>query len=222
MSPSIQRLLFGGDFPVYCYMYTLRPFMRLNGVTQERIERFVQAVAGKGLSVRDIELLAHGYFRGPASLQEAIEGGRLVWSLERMKSVPEDLEGCNQRERVLLNDLQILHKYMQRVMTKCDDRRLQSRAFCAQANLLAGGLLSRIPTPFCERLQELHDRSGQASCHLPVTSERDAAARDQPAIQSQSQRRAGDRSAAGSHAADGASGQDLHRPGAAAASLPGM
>lgn len=161
MTPQMQQILFRGHFPVYCYMYTLRQFMRMNGVGTDEIERFMKSVCGKRLSVRDIELLAHGYFRGPASLRDAIEGGQLAFSLEQMKSVPEDLEGCNQFERVLLKDLQILRKYMQRVMTKCHDPRLKSRAFHAQANLLTGGVLSTLK-PFYERIKEFHDRSGHA------------------------------------------------------------
>jgi hypothetical protein len=161
MSPEIQQILFRGAFPVYCYMYTLRPFRRMNSITQAEIERFVKAVSGKRLSVRDIELLARGYFQGPTSLREAIDSGKLGWSLEKMKSVPEDLEGCNEFERVLLKDLEIVQKYMQRVMAKCHDPRLKSRAFYAQANLLTGGLLSRLD-PFRERMKEFHDRSGRA------------------------------------------------------------
>jgi hypothetical protein len=142
-------------------MYSLGQFRRMNSITQAEIERFVKAVAGKRLSVRDIELLARGYFQGPASLREAIDHGKLGWSLEKMKSVPEDLEGCNEFERVLLKDLEILQKYMQRVMTKCRDARLESRAFHAQANLLTGGLVSRLD-PFRQTLQEFHDRTGRA------------------------------------------------------------
>jgi hypothetical protein len=133
----------------------------MNSITQAEIERFVKAVSGKRLSVRDIELLARGYFQGPTSLREAIDSGKLGWSLEKMKSVPEDLEGCNEFERVLLKDIEIVQRYMQRVMAKCHDPRLQSRAFHAQANLLTGGLLSRLD-PFRERMKEFHDRSGRA------------------------------------------------------------
>jgi len=161
MSPAIQETLFRGAFPVYSYMYTLRPFMRMNSVTVDEIERFIKAVAGRRLSVRDIELLAHGYFRGPASLREAIDGGKLGWPLDQMKRVPEDRGGCSEFERVLLGDLQNLQKSMQRVMAKCRDPRLESRAFYAQANLLTGGLLSLFE-PFCERMTEFYDRSGQA------------------------------------------------------------
>ena len=106
----------------------------------------MQAVAGQRLSVRDIELLAQAYFRGPASLREAIEGGKLGWSLDQLKHVPEDREGCNEFERGLLRDLELLRKSMQRVMAKCQDPRLQSRAFYAQANLLCGGSVEHVGT----------------------------------------------------------------------------
>jgi len=161
MSEEIKKILFAGKFPVYCYMYTLRPFRRMNGVTGEEIERFIQAVAGKRLSVRDIELLAQGYFRGPDSLREAIGQGKWSWSLEQMKNVPETCEGCNDFERVLLKDLQVVQKLMQRIMAKCHNDSLQSRAFFAQANLLLGSLLTKLK-PFGERMKEFHDRSGHA------------------------------------------------------------
>jgi len=161
MSPIIREILFRGAFPVYSYMYTLRPFMRMNTPRRQEIERFVQVVAGQRLSVRDIELLAQGYFRGPASLREAIEGDKLNWSLDQLKHVPEDREGCNGVERGFLRDLELLRKSIERVMARCHDPRLGSRAFLAQANLLSGGLLSTL-APFCERMKELHDRSGSA------------------------------------------------------------
>jgi ParB/RepB/Spo0J family partition protein len=161
MSENVQRILFRGTFPVYSYMYTLRPFMRMNSAGKEPVERFVKAIAGQRLSLRDIELLAQGYFRGPPSLREAIDQGKWSWSLDQMKRVPEDPEGCSDFERALLRDLQTLQKSMQRVMLKCHDERLESRAFYAQANLLAASLLSKFP-PFLQSMREFHDRSGHA------------------------------------------------------------
>lgn len=161
MSPAIAEIIFRGAFPVYSYMYTLRPFMRMNSVTKDQIEQFVKAVAGKRLSVRDIELLTNAYFSGPASMREAIDAGKLGWSLDQMKNVPEDREGCNAFERALLHDLQILQKSMQRMMAKCHDPRLKGRAFYAQANLLSGSLLSTFE-PFCEKMKEFYDRTGCA------------------------------------------------------------
>ena len=161
MSEEVQRILFRGAFPVYSYMYTLRPFMRMNSVGKKPVECFVKALAGHRLSVRDIELLAQGYFRGPSSLREAIDQGKWSWSLAQMKNVPQDPDGCNDFERALLNDLESVQKYMQRLIVNCHDERLQSRAFHAQANLLTASLLSKFP-PFLKTMREFHDRSGQA------------------------------------------------------------
>ena len=161
MSQAVQEILFRGAFPVYSYMVTLRPFMRINGVGQKEMERFIQAVAGQRLSVREIELLAHGYFRGPASLRQAIDQGNWKWSLEQMQTVPEDPAGCNDVERGLLRELERLLKAMQGVMTRCDSPHLQTRPFHAQANLLVGSLLSRRES-FFKKMEEFYDRSGHA------------------------------------------------------------
>jgi hypothetical protein len=58
MNEEIQQVLLRGKFPVYSYMHTLRPLMRLNGIGQDKILRFIKAVAGQSLSVREIQLLA--------------------------------------------------------------------------------------------------------------------------------------------------------------------
>lgn len=161
MGAEIRKRLFAGAFPVYSYMYTLRQFMRMNGVQKSEVEVFVAAVSGKRLSVREIEQLAHGYFRGPESFREEIRNGNIAIPLERMRQVTENPDGCNEFERVLLNDLELTQKYMQRVMGKAQDRRLSTRPFHAQANLLTAGILSRA-SAFFQTLRELHDRSGQA------------------------------------------------------------
>ena len=90
ISEEVQQILFRGAFSVYSYMYTLRPFMRMNSVGKQEIERFVKATAGNRLSVREIEMLAQGYFRAPDALREAIDQGKWSWSLAQMKNVPED------------------------------------------------------------------------------------------------------------------------------------
>jgi len=161
MTTGVRQKLLGGTFPVYPYMYTLRQFMRMNAVSAAQIEDFVMAVSGKGLSVRDIEQLAHGYFRGPESFAEQIRDGNIALCLERMRQVPQPADGCSEFERVLLKDLELSQKYMQRVMGKSTDGRLKSRAFYAQAHLLTAGALSRARA-FFQSMRQLHDRCGQA------------------------------------------------------------
>jgi hypothetical protein len=161
MSAAIREKLFSGAFPVYPYMYTLRQFMRMNGVTGEQVEQFVTAISGKQLSLREIEQLAHGYFKGPDSFRQEILKGNVALPLKWLREVPPNPDGCSEFERVMLSDLENTQKYMQRVMGKSQDPRLESRVFHAQANLLTAGILSRVPA-FNHSLKQLHDRSGQA------------------------------------------------------------
>jgi hypothetical protein len=196
MSPAIREILFRGRFPVYSYMVTLRPFMRMNDVGQKEIEGFVRGVAGAKLSVREIELLAHGYFRGTPSLRRAIDQGHWKWTLDQMQAVGDDPEGLSEFERRLLREIERLLGAMQNVMTQCDSSRLQSRGFYAQANLLLASLLARRES-FFKKMEEFYDRSGRAQCHLSVTSSGDVAARDQPPAACQPQCRAEDCQAAG-------------------------
>jgi hypothetical protein len=184
MSEKVRQEIFSGRLPIYSYMYTLRQFMRMNGVRKQEIEDFVVAVSGKKLSVREIEQLAYGYFRGPESFREAIQNGHVGLPLQWMKDVSEDPDGCNQFEGALLKDLEIVQKYMQRVMGKSNDQRLKTRAFHAQANLLTAGILSKARA-FFDTLRKLHDRSGQAHGDLSAPSGGGKPEGDRPTVQSQ-------------------------------------
>ena len=161
LSDNIRQKIFDDQFPAYAYMYTLRQFIRINGISKAEIEQFVNAVSGKNLSIRDIERLAYSYFKGPDEFKEQIKNNNLNWVFERLKEVPNNLDGCNQRERRMLNDLEILQKYMQKVMRATHDKKYTSPAFFAQANLLSGGILSK-QVSLTQVLKEFYDRTGQA------------------------------------------------------------
>lgn len=162
MSPAVRQKLFAGAFPVYAYMYHVRPFMRINEGGREAVEQLVTALSGKGLSVREVEHLAQGYFRGPEALREQIRCGNVALPLERlMRAAHAGAPGCTPLEQTMLRDIEIAQKYLQRVSARSADRRLQSAAFRAQAHLLLCGVLSRAPA-FLQSVRQLHDRCGQA------------------------------------------------------------
>jgi hypothetical protein len=159
MTDVIRQKLFRGVFPVYSYMYTLRPFMRINAASKQQIEAFVVAVSGKNLSVRQIEQLAHGYFRGSESFRAEILSGNIAMTLEKQGG--DDAPGCNRFEREFLKDLELISNSMQRVLGTGHDRRLKTPAFYAQANLLTGRILDQSDN-FIQTIRQLHDRSRQA------------------------------------------------------------
>lgn len=161
LSPVVSEALFAGAFPVHSYLYSVRPFKRLKGVVSTDIDRFVQALCGQKLSVRQIDGLAHGFFRGPESFREEILKGHLKLALQLLESSPPDPDSCSDFERIFLADLESLQKCMLRVLDRSLDPQLQSRAFMAQANLITAAILAR-SAAFLHNLRKLHDRSGQA------------------------------------------------------------
>lgn len=165
MSECVREKVFSGTFPVYSYMYTLRQFIRMNGITKKDVDEFVSLAAGKHLSIRDIELLAHGYFKGSEEFREQIKSGNISWGLSRLKDASANANGCTELERVMLRDLEITQKYMQRVSCKIKDTRFKTSAFYAQANLLAGGIVRQMES-FSQAIREFYDRSGKTQSHL--------------------------------------------------------
>jgi predicted transcriptional regulator len=161
MTPAVRGKLYAGAFPVYAYMYSVRPFMRINGGGVQDIEPFVTAISDKGLSVREVDHLAQGYFRGPAALRAQIASGNVALPLQRLKPAAAHGDGCVPLEQAMLKDIEIVQKYIQRVMDKSSDPRLQSAAFRAQAHLLLAGVLGRSEA-FFQSVRQLHDRCGQA------------------------------------------------------------
>jgi predicted transcriptional regulator len=163
MSDLVKREIFSGRFSAYSYTYTLRSFRRLNSIKKSEIDEFVQAVSGKGLSTRSIELLAQGYFKGHSDFRRQIKSGNFNWTLNQLKNLKTDESSeqsdLNKTEQWFINNLEIVQKYMNRIIYKSEDAKLKSATFMAQANLLTGGILSKKEL-FIKSLEELYARSG--------------------------------------------------------------
>ena len=159
MSQVVREAVFSDRFPVRSYMYTLRQFTRVNGIAGTQIDRFVSCVSGKGLSTRDIEKLAYGYFRGGDRLKHQIEEGNLSWTLRQMrKSEPacQAEEGLSEAEWSVIRDLELVQKYMSRIHRGLTREDLHSQTFRARAMLLVEGLLNRVDR-FQAQLRSFHE-----------------------------------------------------------------
>jgi hypothetical protein len=161
MSETVRKKVFAGSFPAYSYMYTLRTFLRKKGVRKSDGDAFISAVSGKHLSIREIEQLAHGYFRGPEWFRREIDGGHLSLVLSRMREAPRDPDAADDFERGFLKDLETLSKSMLRVTEKSLVERESTPVFRVQASLLVSGILSRFGA-VRKALEVLHDRTGAA------------------------------------------------------------
>jgi hypothetical protein len=168
ISPLVMDKLFSGKFQVYSYMYTIRPFMRMNAISKQDIDEFVSCVCGRGLSIRDIEILANGYFKGGEDIRQQIKNGNISWGLSRLKETSVPTKDCTQVEHRMLSDLEILQKYMQRVINKSKDDRYKTGSFYAQANLLTDGILRQMDI-FAQCIKEFHDKCGQTQSDLSAS-----------------------------------------------------
>jgi len=160
---SIKKEIFSGRFPAYSYLYTLRQFIRMKQASKSEIEKFVEAVAGKQLSIRNIDLLARGFFQGSSELRKQIINGDLNWSLNQLKAInnanspDESKANLNESEIRFIRELTIVQKYLCRLSRSLTDSRITSAVF-AEGNLLTGGILDQM-----QRLQpdlrRFYDRS---------------------------------------------------------------
>jgi hypothetical protein len=161
MSPLIMEKIFCGKFPAYAYMYILRPFMRINRVKPEEVDEFVGLASGHNLSIRDIELLANGYFKGSAEFRELLRKGDLALGLSSLRDTIRKTDDCTAIEQTMLRDLERTQWYMRRVTARCKETTFKTGAFFAQADLLTGGILRQLEL-FAHTVRQLHDRSGKA------------------------------------------------------------
>jgi predicted transcriptional regulator len=163
MSEVVRREIFSGRFPLRSYMYTLRPFTRVNTVTPKDVDQFVKATSAKGFSTRNLDLLAHAYFKGPKLLRAQIEEGNLDWTLKHLKDeeVAKETEtrGASKQEQIVLSDLERAQKYMGKVTYELGVSRLKDPHLLTRGRALAKRILGQVAF-FIQTLKTFYDSSG--------------------------------------------------------------
>lgn len=146
MSPEIKQALFQGRFPVRSYMYTLKPFTRVNKISKRDLNEFVRCVEGKALSTRDIERLAVGFFKGGENLKTQIQNGNIPWTLKQLKSscVLTDSEELSDIEMTFLKDLEVLRLCIHDLILATADPKLKDTAFFEKARCVINGIFEQI------------------------------------------------------------------------------
>jgi len=160
ISETIMDKIFADKFPAYSFMHTLRPFIRINNKKIEEIEEFVNLVSGKGLSIREIDRLANGYFNGSKNLKEQIKKGNIPWGLAQMKKKKLKRNAITEEEKEMLKILEILQQYIQKSIMKSNDDRFHNKSFFVQVNILSEGILKQIEI-LSKTMKDFYDRTRQ-------------------------------------------------------------
>jgi len=175
LTPLLEEKIFTGYFPVWNAMGVLHQCKRSNIATDNEINQFVEAVSGKGLPVKDIDILANGYFKGGKYFKEQVKNGNFFWSLNKLKDSDKQQAGLSDEEKRLLKDLEIASKYIGRLIFKLPQLH-SNNDFYATGSLLAEGILDkldRFKVILNNFIQENeNDRKRQSECHMDTSSGR--------------------------------------------------
>lgn len=160
LTPFVTEKIMSGAFPMHAYLATIRPVTRVNKVQAPEIDAFVRATSGKGLSVRDLDVLARGYFQGGDEFRRHVQTGDVRWCLEALRPTGEGgaAAAANEGERKVLIDLEAVHRRIRRLQTLLQGEAIYSPAFLAEAHLLCGGLQRWMPA-FAKTIKDFYART---------------------------------------------------------------
>jgi hypothetical protein len=165
MSEATSEALMSGKFPTSSYFYTLHPVRRLSeGSTRKEIDEFVGLTAGKGLSTRDIELVAEAYFKGGDAMRGQIKSGDLGWTISQIKEqkrAQATASGLSETEQKLVRDLEIVHGCMGRLTLKLARAEQPKKELLGAVSVVCDGVLVRIG-PFEAAVRKFYDRPREA------------------------------------------------------------
>jgi ParB/RepB/Spo0J family partition protein len=157
MSETVRNEILSGRFPFRAYIYGLRTFTRVKGITKKEISEFVKVTSGKGLSVNAIEQAAKNYFQGSPEIKEQIKTGNLEWLMEQLKVKEEHEPQFNEIERRVLQEMQYVDSLMQRIPHDLRDTRLTHELFFTQAYIWSENILQKMQK-FVGTIKEFYDR----------------------------------------------------------------
>lgn len=158
LTPAIAEKIASGAFPMHAYLASIRPITRVTPTQPREIEDFVRATSGKGLSVREIDVLAKGYFTGSADFRRHVMEGDVRWCLAALGAAAprvsrEDGEGK------VLQDLELVARRVRRLPAALAGVTAGSARFLAEGHVLSGSLLRLLPS-FTQAIRGFHDRCG--------------------------------------------------------------
>jgi hypothetical protein len=162
MGEKARNLVMAGKLSLRCWLYIIRPFTRVKGVDRQMIECFVVAVAGKGMSTRQLFLLADAYFKGAPFIRQHIEQGRLELVLEAIKS-PGMTAAGTLPQPAAIEDLLAARCGIDRVIASLPHADHDDERARIQGALVAKLVLER-NKEFITIVKEYYDRTGQAHC----------------------------------------------------------
>lgn len=172
LTPLLRDKILSGAFPVRAYLYGIKGFTRVNNIGKDRVDSFVGAVSGKGLSTRELFVLSRAFFTGGNIIERLVLEGDAHRAL-RMLTI--DTDGSDDASltdhgRLFIKDLQSITALISGIAAKGGSMNMQRGSISQYVNIWSNAILMRLPD-FTVMIKELYDRSGPGKCSAhPVPS----------------------------------------------------
>jgi len=98
---EVDKALQTGKFPLHAWMYSVRPFMRVNGETKALAVEFVSIIKNTSTSLREIDLLSREWFEGGEKVRDEIRAGHHGIVLQRLNDPVDSGQAMSDSEQKL-------------------------------------------------------------------------------------------------------------------------
>jgi hypothetical protein len=161
LSGLVRQKIMSGAFPARAYMYSIKRFTRVNGIPRDRVDAFVAAVSGKGLSTRELFVLSRAYFTGGPAIERLIREGDTRRAVRMLCTDPDgkDDAALSEGQQQFIKDLAATSAGITRIVANAADVGEGTAAFMQYVNLWSAAILKHLEE-FKAVLHELYDRSG--------------------------------------------------------------
>ena len=161
MSAKTEDKLRSGEFPLHAWMYSVKPFTRMNDTNKSLVEEFVLlAIKGKH-TLREIDILARIWFEQGEENRKEIRAGNAQFILKRLDEQVQNGSCMSTKEQ---ESLKVLDNF-ERALRKCntyhfDGLDKSSREYRAQGHLCCTTILSNLGS-IKTKLEDLHGQFGK-------------------------------------------------------------
>jgi predicted transcriptional regulator len=143
MSDKTKTLIQKGKFPLHAWIYSIRPFTRVNSITVGSIDTFTKIISDSNYSLREINILSKVWFSGEEQQVREIKEGHADWILNRIEKKVQEQSLMSSFEQDYIKTLESLKKSMLKVLSYKSPPSL-SHDFKAQSDLFYLYLLGSI------------------------------------------------------------------------------
>lgn len=161
MSAQTENKLRSGEFPLHAWMYSVKPFTRMNDNNKSLVEEFVLLCIKGKHTLREIDVLARIWFEQGEDNRREIRAGNAQFILSRLNEKVQNGSCLSPKEQESLKVLD----HVEKTLRKCNSYRFDefnksSREYRSQGHLCCTTILSNLVT-VTTKLEALHGQFGK-------------------------------------------------------------